>query len=457
VIAKNTWALIVAATVAVASVTAAGFVLADHAPTSAKKITGTSADTPGLAWSLDAAEYLDRPFADFADPRGGSSFDSGQPGFILAGDTLMTIVGIPTEGYSLDDAVMIGVDADDGSVRWQAPAHDLVQCSETPLDGKIYCHALNDGWDLVTYDIETGVSVRRTSLDPVFALTTTADTLYTVEGNPEDGDVRVHSGTFDDVSANWTRSVDISGGYEDVYGSEVLSVTDGIGLVRMGIDMVQFDAKTGKTLWTSDGVCVRGASLIAGGAVVQANTDCETYNGASDQILRGPDGKVLVTATSSSAQSPAFAQRSDGDTPVLLGDSAFDPESGERLWTNPDLTAGDGSMGTVTAIVGGTIYLRNSADDSSTGIDLRTGQRLWHNDTAEMFTPSAVDGTVLMGGDGIELTAFDVRAGTVVWTAPFVAIDPDPETFASGGGAAERYEDTWIYSSDRRMIGLAPL
>lgn len=232
--AKSTWALFAAATVAVASVTAAGLVLADRAPASTKKITGTTAETPGLAWSLDAGEYLGRPFGGFSDPREGSAYSSSQPGVIVAGNTLLTIAGTPSEGYAFNDPVMIGVDANDGNVRWQAPAHDLVRCSDIPLGGKIYCYALNTkkGWELVTYDIDTGVSARRTSPEPIFALATTSDTLYIAEGSVEDNDVRVHSGTYEDVSANWTQTFDVGGSYEELYG-DVLTVVDGVGLIQL--------------------------------------------------------------------------------------------------------------------------------------------------------------------------------------------------------------------------------
>lgn len=453
--AKSTWALIAATVVAVASVTAAGFVLADRSPNSTKKITGTSAETPGLAWSLDPAEYLGRPFADFSDPRGGSSFNSGEPGFIVSGDTLVTIAGIPTAGMDLKDPVMIGVNATDGTVLWQAPAHDLVQCSETPLGGRIYCYALNtrEGWSLVTYDIESGASVRRKSPEAIFGLTTTSDTLYIAEGSPEENDVRVHSGTFDDVSANWTHAFDIGGSYEELYG-DVLTVTNGVGLVRTGNELAQFDTESGTQVWSSSDDCVYDATLIAGGVVAQSNTDCETYNGVTEQLLRDADGTVLVTTDGNAVQNPIVETSGGADVPVLLGDSAFDPETGQQLWTNPDLV--ESAQGAVSAIAGGVVYVRDPSNDGESGIDVRTGKQLWHNDTAQMFTPTAGHGTVIVGTDGIALTALDVRTGKVAWTAPFVAIDPDPETFGSGG-AVEPYDDGWIFSSDRRMIRLSPL
>jgi hypothetical protein len=134
--ARSRWTLVAAAVAAVVTVSAATVVWVDRVPTTVKKITGTTAATPGLAWSLDPADRLGRPFAAFADPREGTAFTVGEPGMIRAGDTLVTIVGTPNEGTTLGDPVMIGIDARSGEVRWQAPAHDLVSCSDVPLHGK---------------------------------------------------------------------------------------------------------------------------------------------------------------------------------------------------------------------------------------------------------------------------------------------------------------------------------
>ncbi|ETD32484.1 hypothetical protein W823_14250 [Williamsia sp. D3] len=455
---RSTRALIAAATAATVTVTAAAAVVANQGPTSVKKITGTNEQAPGLAWSLDAAEYLGRPFADFSDPRGGSSYMSGTPGFILAADTLVTIVGIPTDRYVLDEAVMIGVDPENGSVRWRAPAADLEQCSAQPIDGKIYCYAQADGHAIVTYDLKSGTSERRSVEEYIFGLTTTADTLYIIEGSPEDGEVRVHSGGFDDVSANWTQSFDVSGGWEEVYQSGVLTVNDGVGLVRMGISMAQFDADSGNLLWGSGESCVSSATLESGGVVVQSNSGCGSGNTETEQALRGPDGKVLATSQSAEVQRPVFDHVTDADAPILLGDSAYHRTTGERLWTNPDLVARQ--SGTVTAVVGNTAYLSDTASSHAVGIDVRSGRQLWRTDGDESLTPLTAGGGLLVGSGVVEgseaLMAVDIGTGEMVWTAPFAAIDADPETFRSGR-AMTPYDNGWILSSDRRLIGLTPL
>ncbi|OUC78123.1 PQQ-binding-like beta-propeller repeat protein [Gordonia lacunae] len=460
--ARSTWTLGVAAVVAVVTVSAATVVWVDRVPSTVKKITGTTAETPGLAWSFDPAESLGRPFAAFADPRGGTAFTAGEPGVIRSGDTLLTVVGTPNEGTTLGDPVMIGIDAGSGDVRWQAPAHDLVSCSDVPLHGKIYCHALRKGSELVTYDIDSGESARRTVSESIFAITTTSDALYVAEGSVEENDVRVHSGTFDDVSAHWTRRFDVGASYEEVYSSEALTVIDGVGLVRTGGDLALFDAGSGAQLWSNGTQCVGTSTLLPGGYLVHTDTGCESAGNASEQLLRGPDGKVVASSSNPTVQRPGFEATTDAD-PVLLGDSAYDRATGDRLWTNSDLISRDSNAtGTVTAVAGGVVYLldTNSKIRSESGIDLHTGERLWHKVWSEYanatVSPDSYRDGLLAGSDGVALTAVDVTTGEIAWTAPFLAIDSDPEAFITGR-ALEPYGDGWIFSSDRRMIRLAPL
>lgn len=460
--ARSTWTLIVAAVAAVVTVSAATVVWVDRVPATVQKITGTTAATPGLAWSLDPADRLGRPFAAFADPRAGTAYGVGEPGMIRSGDTLLTVVGTPNEGMTLGDPVMIGIDATNGQVRWQAPAHDLVSCSDVPLDGKIYCHALRKNHELVSYDIDSGESVRRRVSENIFAIRTTSDALYVAEGNVEEDDVRVHSGTFDDVSAHWTRRLDMGASYEEVYSSEALAVIDGVGLVRTGGDVAQFDATSGAELWTNGSRCVGTSSLLPGGFLVHADTGCRSAGHATEQLLRDPDGKVIASSSAPTVQRPGYESTTDAD-PVLLGDSAYDRATGDRLWTNGDLISRDSNAtGTVTAVVDGVVYLldTNSRVRSESGIDLHTGKRLWHNVWDEYanatVSPDDYRDGLLAGSDGTALTAVDVTTGEVAWTAPFLAIDSDPEAFATGS-ALEPYGDGWIFSSDRRMIGLAPL
>ncbi len=453
---RGTLALTAAAIAAVVTVTTAVIVLT-HGERSSDDTRTSAAPSapPAVTWTLDAARYLGRPFGQFSDPRGGASFGSGTTGFVSTADTLITLAGSPTSDYHLDDAVMIGIDPETGKVRWKTPAADLEGCGSTPVSDQLVCYASDaDGKRaIVTYDTRSGVSSRRSLSEFVFAITTTADSVYVAEGNPEDSEVRVHSGTVENISAHWTRSFDLSGGWDGVYEDQVLTVIDGVGLVRIGGQMAHFAADSGVERWRSTDYRVNIATLETGGVLVESETDTPSGTKVVDQRLRAPDASVRASTTSQTVQRFDVGRDGDPDRPVLMGDAAYDRDSGEQLWRSGDLVAGQGGgFGTVTAVTDHVVYLRD-ADTSETGLDLSSGKRLWRNISPQQFTPLASRDDVIAGSDGQALTAFDTRHGTPQWTVPFSTLDPDPETFRAGG-ALVSHDDGWVFSSDRRIVGL---
>lgn len=453
---RSTWGLVAAAIAATVSVTAAVLVVSDHEPSTSVTARDTPDVRPTVRWTLDAATYLDRPFGAFSDPRGGASFGAGQTGFVSFGSTLATLAGSPTDSSALGDAVMIGIDADTGAVRWRSPADDLEGCSGTPLDGALYCYAHPaSGSALVRYDLGTGRVERRAVDEFVFGITTADGTLYVAEGNPEDNEVRVHAGTYDDISERWERDMDIGAPWEGVYSDQVLAVTDGVGLVQTGGEMVQFDSRSGDERWKpAEGDCVSNAALHPGGVVVVADGNCSGQGGPRRQVLRGPTGKILATTTSGAVQNLSVDARTNPRGFVLLGDEAVDRRSGKRRWSSTELSTGqNGSLGTATAIVGSTVYVTGGDPQTEAGVDMLTGKQRWSRPTTDPTTPRAGAGNVLVGDDGSALRAIDVRTGRRVWTLPFRSLDPDPEVFAHGGTTIH-HDDGWIHSSDRRIVGL---
>jgi hypothetical protein len=453
---RRTIALAAAAVTAVVTVTAAVIVLVTAGGSGENRRSAVARATPpGVTWTLDAAQYLGRPFGEFSDPRGGASFGSGTTGFVATGDTLITPAGSPTSDYRLDDAVMIGIDADTGRVRWRTPAADLEGCGGTPVSGKLVCYGSTprSGRDIVTYDVATGASSRRTIPEFVFGITTTGDAVYVAEGDPEDGDVRVHSGTVGNISANWTRFFDLSAGWDGVYEDQVLSVVDGVGLVRIGGQLAQFAADSGAERWRSTDYRVNVATLEPGGVLVESETDTPSGTKVVEQRMRAPDGRVRASTTVPTVQ--RFDGQRDGrsDRPVLIGDAAYERGSGKQLWRSGDLAPSErGGPGTVTAVTDNVVYLRDP-QSSETGLDLRSGKRLWRNASPSLFTPLAAKDDVVVGSDMETLTSFDTEHGRVLWTLPFRTVDPDPDTFRSGGTMVS-HGDGWVFSSDRRIIGL---
>ncbi|WFR73165.1 hypothetical protein P9209_05105 [Prescottella defluvii] len=117
--------LLLAATTAVVAVTGAVVVVAHAGGDGIRKITGTVDAAPGLGWSVDAAAMYGQSFAEFRDPRNGSEYDWGDPGFVYANGVVVSVVGVSDGGMSLRNPVMVGIDATSGEVRWQSPADDL--------------------------------------------------------------------------------------------------------------------------------------------------------------------------------------------------------------------------------------------------------------------------------------------------------------------------------------------
>lgn len=424
---RSAWTLAAAAVVAAVTVTAAGVVLFQHTPPTAKKITGTDDGTPGLAWSFDVATALDRPWAELVDPRAGVVFPNNAPSAIEVGDTLVSAAGVNRDGYSLEDPVMIGIDANTGELRWQTPAAAVSQCSDTPLDGKIVCYAAAEKYEIVTFDAEN----------------------Y---------DVRVHAGTVDDLSATWVRQFDAGGGWEEIFSGAALTVRDGIGLVGTAWQSATFDARTGEELTgVEPDLCITSSRLVTGGVVVQNQVECTTYDSVTE-VLRAPEGQDLARVDSGAAHNPYVDSPTDATVPVVLGDSGFDRETGEKLWTYPPLIqdVGGQAVSALVAVIGDIGLLRDPATSSTSAIDLRTGEELWRRDEPSSLNPSGFSDSIAVGEDGEALLSLDMRTGETLWRAPFDAIvDTDVDT-SWWGTAIPRGED-WIYVSAGTVLGMTPL
>lgn len=456
--------LLVAATVAVVTVTGAVVTVVQAGGDGTRKITGTSDAAPGLGWSVDAAAMYGQAFAEFRDPRTGSEYDWGNPGFVAADDMLVSIVGVSHGGMSLTDPVMVGIDATDGEVRWQSPAEDLGGCAAAPVEGRLVCFTspLAEDPALVGFDLRTG-AVTRTSTDwMVFALAAHEDRLYVAEGNIEDDDVRLHAGTLADPDSLWSRPFAMGSIWEDDL-TEALDVSHGQGVLTLGADVAGFDLASGRPTWTTR---LEGCSRVApsaGGVVVRFRTECDGHRiTGSDALDR--TGRVIATADSTVTQNLSFDRPTDEDVPLLLGDGAYDRRTGEPLWTSADLVAAlepneynaNTTRGTAVAVVGDVAILRGEGG-ANTALDLRTGERLWRHDDGHFGTIGATDGDLALtvGGEGIR--AVDVRTGESPWDTPFLKIIDDPDALASNGMLAAPQPGRYVYASARTMIGLRPL
>ncbi len=468
-IQRSTVALIAAAVTAVLTVSGAVSVVFDRANAgpAVTAIPGTNSDAPGVAWTLDPAKVLGHQFAVFRSPLASSEFDDGSGGFIDGGDILVTKVGLPNQSTGrLDRPTMVGIDAKDGSVLWQAPTGNLSGCAATPVEKKGVCYnaSFEGAPSIATIDLENGEVTRYPTDWTILALAVSNDTLFTVEGNAEDNDIRVHSGRPDDLDANWTQSFDLGDSWENIYG-QIVKVQDGVGVLQLGGEAVGFDLATGARTWSrSIPDCSESMRFTLGAIAMRTMTDCA--QGAvvgSEAIDSG--GKVLASSKQEAAQRLAIDRPSDMSIPILVGDSAYDRRTGEKRWTSSDLVSTpdtprpevsflNATVGTAVAVVGNVAWLVDIVGQSQSALDLRIGKRLWRKTGDVSGPPDAYDGSSVIWAQGDKIVAKDPRTGDVRWEIPFDAIvDKGTSTFSDQGTIAES-KDGLIYATEHAVVSL---
>ncbi|WP_280429868.1 PQQ-binding-like beta-propeller repeat protein, partial [Nocardia brasiliensis] len=400
---------------------------------------------------------------EFRDPVAGTEFDVGGPGFIDAGDVLVTVTGVANGDMALRDPMLAGIDARSGAVRWRAPAPDLRGCAATPADGRIVCYAnASETSELIGYDIGSGKITRTPTPWLVFALANLGDRVYVAEGDVESDDVRVHAGTFADPQAYWSRDFAMGTAWEDLSG-DALTVTDGQGVLALGAGLAGFDLDTGAPTWTAELNGCSRASGVRGAVVQRVHTECAGYRVTGSDLL-DRTGRVIATTDHAATQPLSIDKPADDTVPVLLADSARDRRTGAVVWTNSDLVTasratetGNTSTGTAIAVVGEAALLRDDQAHTMTGLDMRTGHRLWQVRAERYGTAAAWDGKVVVLSDATGLWAVDPKTGATVWDIPFTAVDVTPEALSGGGQLRARSTGHFLYASARTLIALRPL
>ncbi|WP_280236783.1 PQQ-binding-like beta-propeller repeat protein [Nocardia cyriacigeorgica] len=456
--------LVLAAVAAV--VTSAGAVAVLTQPhDTTRKITGTGDAAPGLAWSVDAAATYGEAFAEFRDPAYGTEYDLGGAGFIDAGDTLVTVIGVSGDDMALREPRMYGFDADTGEQRWQAPASDLGGCADVPVDGALICYTSVSAEEpaVIGYDLDSG-AVTRTPVDwMVFAIAAVDDRVYLAEGDVESDDVRVHSGTLADPDAHWSRSFAMGTAWESL-PFDALDVTHGQGVFTLGADLAGFDLATGDPTWNAELNGCSRTTTTSDALLLRVTTECDGYRITGTDLL-DRTGRTLAATDRPGVHDLTLDLPTDDTIPVLIDDTAYDRRDGTVRWTSPDLVytapdSGEGApaiRGAATAILGDIALLQDHAAHTVSGLDLRTGQRLWRTDSDGFASARAWDTDIALLTDTIGFRALDPRTGETVWTAPFRAIDADPDALTDNGELTARSPGHFFFAAPRTMIALRPL
>nr|WP_296775979.1 PQQ-binding-like beta-propeller repeat protein [Rhodococcus sp. (in: high G+C Gram-positive bacteria)] len=450
--------LLIAGVVAAVTVTAAAFVVTQDRSTTIKRITDASPDAPGVAWVTDAsASGIDG--AVFADPRTGSEYPWGA-GSIQIDSTVMTLAVAPDGDGPNSDAVMLGIDADTGEVRWTAPAPGLATCASLPLDGQLVCTETPYDEDpgIVTFDVDSGNSHQYDTEAGIVAATVANDHLYTADGDIEGSDVRIHRGTLDDHDADWTRPLYVSAGWEDQYADR-LQVGTKTGHFDLGGGFATFDAETGAEIWATDTLddCMTASHRTVGNLAIGVEHDCASPYAPTATTAFSTDGRVVATTPITAESYASIDDPTDASVPVVLGDAAFDRVSGTELWRDESLVytqpatewSDESQRSSLIAVIGDIGILQR--DDSRAGIDLRTGDERWTMD--EPWSIFGHEGSIVLAAMQDNLIALDIRSGHQLWSAPFDNITPgsQPTTFVDGEGGS------YLLQSESKLTRLVPL
>ncbi|GCE41466.1 Pyrrolo-quinoline quinone [Rhodococcus wratislaviensis] len=474
---RNLWA---AALVAVVTVAGAVITVIVHEPTPQQEVNipglsgfttnpdppEASPDAPAAEWSLDAAATYDRRFAVFRNPAYGSGFDSGEPGFVDAGDTLVTMIGLVNQQTSgLDETRLVGVDADTGTVRWHTPVESLGGCADSLAAGRMVCYTTpyEDTPTILAVDTENG-SVTRTPTDwTILALTAADDWLYVMEGDPESDDIRVHSGIPTDPDTRWSQRFDVGAAWEDAFGGHLMSTDHGQGVLELGGEVAGFDLASGSPTFTRTlPDCTQSARATEGGVVVRVHSDCSLSKVLGSEAV-DRTGRVLAASEVEAVHTLAVDRPTDTTIPVLLGDGAYDRATGELLWTSPDLVSTprvdtpesygpNTTQGTAVAVLGEVALLRDYEGKTETALDLRSGERLWHRDSDSYGTVVAADGDTAVTLDSDVLRALDVRSGDELWVLPLQTVIDDDAWDSTPVVAAA--DTRLVYMTSGSMVGL---
>ncbi|MFJ2666859.1 PQQ-binding-like beta-propeller repeat protein [Nocardia fluminea] len=234
----------------------------------------------------------------------------------------------------------------------------------------------------------------------------------------------------------------------------------GQGVFTFGADSAGFDLTSGKPTWTITQDGCSDADAISGALLVRARTECGGHEITGSDLL-DRTGRTIATSNSKVAQNLSIDLLADDTVPVLLGDSGYDRRTGSLLWISSDLISAlqktNATTGTAAANFGDVALLQDINAHNTTGLDLRTGHRLWRTDTTGFGTILGWDGHTVVLSDYTGLWAIDPRTGAISWDIPFLAVNTEVEALTGSGQLAAHGKGHYTYASAQTIIGLRTL
>lgn len=401
------------------------------------QLRSTYPTEPVKGWQLAGDDVFDR--ARFVRPD-YISYQYQRPGFIDFGDVLITSAILP---QSDKEAELVAIDSATGDVLWRNSNLGFQPvCAEKTIDGLLPCvgREATFGDDaaptLVSFvGLTDGVIDNQLEAsEDASMLLVNGNDVYTV------GFGYMARGGRDDLTSAWEQRYSIEGD-DGCFGSgdsQYYGVDDEFVYFGSDAGVVMADAATGRRVTESQPQfpeLFAGLGFVAG-FCASSDPDgegwTEVYDSSGERLRRLDSQDVAVPWLVSDVR----------DVPLVVGDTAYDFRSGERLWSV------QGEPVRLTGIVGDVVLGNTLADgeygypepDGTVAYDLRTGERLWDSPVTGWGKMS--DGQRVMFFESETLAVLNLRTGEREWTLPglnmystaaagdgFASADPEEITF----------------------------
>ena len=411
------------------------------------QLRNTYPTKPSAGWRLNGDDVF--AGAQFVRPDPSSTQYNGA-GFLDFGDVLVTKAVLPQTDRQAD---LVGIDAATGEVLWSNSdtGFDPV-CADELLGDLLVClgqEAVFGPPESAPPPMVSFVRVSDGRVDHALRAPEEAS-MVVVDGSDVYtlGYRFMAKGDGTNLAAAWSRTASGDGAGDSCPGSgdtAYYGVVDGIAYEGSDTGVTLVDANDGERLVGSD---PQAPAFFRGKGFV--GRACEIRSSSLDitTVVYRSDGSVLRIVDSDAGAAEPWLVTDSGNVPLIVGDTAYDFESGERLWTATggdvriDRIIGEVALGyRVTTDANG-----NSSRGSLAGFDLSTGAQLWGTDVEGSIDMS--DGQRVMIGESGELIALNLATGEREWELPmgayaakpagagFAVAEPDSITFYPPTGGA---------------------
>lgn len=407
----------------------------------AGQLRGSFPVKPTADWVLPSDSVYDRAQLVRPDP---TSHQYSRPGFIDLGDTLITAAIQPNTDR---EATIVAVSAALGSIMWKsADVGFKPVCASATIDGLLPClgkiaafgppgsapppyvYFLRMADGSIDHKLEVPENTRAVEVE--------GSAVYTM-GYDADRSARfITRGTAGDLTADWRKSYPISDNGACPGSGDTL--IDGVtaGVVFSGNDSGVVAARVG------DGNQLFPTPVTELEIFAHQGLIGRVCNGGDpndvDTIIADSDGTILRTVQDTTWAAEPWLVNPAEKVPYVIGRSAFDFASGEKLWTAPD---GGGSD--LRTMIGDTVLGGGLRGGPLAALDLATGQQLWTRDDLDDAEWRLSDGRRVMVATGDGLQAVDLGSGRTEWTLP--GIDSRHFIGAAGLGFAYSTNDAITY------------